>query len=83
MLSAARWRLTVTLLGVALAGAACSSRSTSDPSAPLTPGPSAATELQRRLIEAKPGAAGNIAAQDVARPGSSSSPMACRSRSTA
>jgi parallel beta-helix repeat protein len=55
MLSTAKWRLTVTLLGVALAGAACSSKSTSDLSAPLTPGPSAATELQRRLIEAKPG----------------------------
>ena len=48
-------RLAVTLLAVALAGAACSSKAARDPSQPLPPGPLAATELRLRLIEAKPG----------------------------
>jgi parallel beta-helix repeat protein len=48
-------RLAVILLCVALAGAACSSKTARDPSDPLAPGPMAATELQLRLNEAKPG----------------------------
>ena len=55
-------RLAVTLLCVALGGAACSSKSDRDRSDPLSPGPLAATELQRRLIEAKPGTTITLAA---------------------
>ena len=55
-------RLAVTLLCVALAGAACSSKSDRDRSGPLSPGPLAATELQLRLIEAKPGTTITLAA---------------------
>ena len=55
-------RLAVTLLCVALAGAACSSKAKRDRSDPLSPGPLAATELQLRLIEAKPGTTITLAA---------------------
>lgn len=55
-------QLVVTLLAVALAGAACSSKAARDPSQPLPPGPLAATELRLRLIEAKPGTIITLAA---------------------
>ena len=55
-------RLAATLLAVALAGAACSSKAARDPSEPLPPGPLAATELRLRLIEAKPGTIITLAA---------------------